>query len=391
MSFNTGLIWPWGRNPGFFNGASVTLDATGEYVAFIGYIVIDGQATSKTIDTTGSIAISFSVANAPVFDNAGSVFTVGFQGVDNTTGFPVRPDGTWAARSVVTTAANTTPTLTTSSDYHVAVPTAGTTTLSHGDQVCVVFELTTKAGTDALSVISSSVTQSVASQSTISPATTSNITGAAANVANSTGPNILITFSDGTIGYVDGGCFVPTGSSNPALTWTDGSATDEYGNIFQVPFACSIDAIVMTMRLVDATSDFTIDITSTPLGTPASIISGPLTRNAENFGVAAAEQLCIFTFPPVSLTANTDYCVSVKATGAGNIRWNRAIAPSAAAIGLINAGGTTTYGVSRNAGTGAYGTAITTIVHPIGVRISNITAGSSGGGMRLAGHGGLAA
>lgn len=383
MAWNHGLWWPWGQPPGFFPGSPTTLDATGEYVAYVGYINIAGQATSKTLDTTGSSSITFAMENAPVFDNASSVFTVGFQGVDNTTGFPVRPDGTWTARSVVTTAANTTPTMTTSADYHVAIPTAGTVTLSHGDQVCVVMELTTKAGTDSIGISNAGTIHTVASLGFISPSTTSNVTGAVANVANAKGPQVLITFSDGTIGVVDGGCFVPIGSSNPALTWNDASNPDEYGNIFQVPFACSVDAIGIMMRLVDGTSDFTIDLTSTPLGTPASLIGGPLARNAENFGLAASEQAAIFTFPPVSLSANTDYCIAVKATGAGNIRWNRMITPTAGTAALVSAAGTTCYGVSRNGGSGAYGTATTTIFHPVAVRISNITAGGGGGMVRV--------
>lgn len=372
MAWNSGLWWPWGQKPGFFANANTTLDLTGEYIAFVGYMNIAGQATSKTLDTTGSSSITFAVEAAPVFDNASSVFTIGFQGVDNTTGFPVRPDGTWTARSVVTTAANTTPTLTTSADYHVAIPTAGTVTLSHGDQVCIVYEFTTRAGSDALAVKTGSFLPSVASYGSLSPASTSNVSGAVANVANSTAPQILITFSDGTEGTLDGSAFVPSGVSAPALTWTNASNPDEYGLVFQVPFACSVDAIAIMMRLVDGTSDFQIDLVSDPLGTPASLIGGPLARVAENFGLAASEQQAIFTFAPVNLAANTNYCIAVKATGTGNIRWNRLILPTAGSRTLVSAGGTTLSGVTRNDGSGAYGSASTTILPPLAVRISNI-------------------
>ena len=382
MSWNQGPWWPM-IPQGNAAGTSTTIDASGEYVAFVGNIVIDGQATSKTIDTTGSSSITFSVAGGPVFDNASSVFTIGFQGIDNTTGFPVRPDGSWAARSVVTTAANTTPTLTTTSDFHVAIPTAGTSTFSHGDMVCVVLELTTKAGSDALVVLSSQLPQNAPN---VGPAAVTNTSGAPVNIGTSCAPNILITFSDGTLGMIEGTKFIPTGSTGLSLTWNDSSGTDEYGLAFQVPFACSVDALAINMRLVDGTSDFQFDLVSAPTTAVASIISGPITKVAENFGLSGSNTgLCIFTFPPVSLTANVDYGIGVKATGAGNIRFDRQILPTANTRGLIMPNGTTTYSISRNGGSGNYAATATstTIINPCFVRLSDITTGGSGGNANI--------
>ncbi len=355
----------------FAVGTTVTVDANGEYIAFIGRMVIDGMATSKTIDTTGSSAIAFSLAANPVFDNVGSVFTVGFQGIDAATGFPVRPDGTWAARSVVTTVTNTTPALTTSSDYHVAVPTLGTSTYSHGDPVCVVLELTTKAGSDSL------VVQTGAGGS-VYPATVTNISGAAANVAGAS-PSVLITFSDGTLGMVDFSLFPAGGVTNSALTWTDATNPDEQGLLFQTPWNCSVDAVFFNMRLVDGTSDFAFDLVSAPTTSAASLISGPITMDAQNFGLAGNESVYMHAIPPVNLTANTDYAVVVKATGAGNIRWGRTILQAAGVRSLVIPGGTTVQSVTRNGGSGNYTAGSTTILNPLGVRISNITTGGGTG------------
>ncbi len=381
MSWSQGFIWPWGKIQTFAVGTTVTIDATGEYIAFIGRIVIDGMATNKTIDTTGSSALAFSVAANPVFDDVGSVFTIGFQGIDNTTGFPVRPNGTWAARSVVTTAANTTPTLTTSSDYHVAIPTLGTSTYSHGDAICVVLEMTTRAGTDSLVV-------NTGSGGNVYPAAVTNISGSVANVASAS-PSVQITFSDGTLGMVDFSVFPAGGVTNSALTWTDTTNPDEQGLLFQVPFACSVDAIFFNMRLVDGTSDFQFDFVSAPTSSQTSLISGPIVMDAQNFALAGAEAPYIHAITPVNLLANTPYAVVVKATGAGNIRWGRTTLQTATMRSLIAPGGTTMQSVTRNGGSGNYTAGSTTTLNPCGVRIVSIASG--GGGIRIAGHGGLAA
>jgi len=380
MSYDSGIWWPWGTPPSSFGaGSGTTLDASGEYAAFIGRIAIAGKATSKTLDTTGSSSIRFLLATAPVFDSISptSEFTVGFRGIDKTTGLPVRPDASWAtanyARSVITQAANTTPTLTTTSTTtgHVAIPTHGTITLSHGDEVCFVMEMTTRSGSD--SVVTAGIARtSVGSQY---PCGVTNVSGSVAVIGTMPG-SVVITFSDGTIGVIDG-----TFQGVPLTqTFSDATNPDEYGQIFQVPFACKIDAIGFMMRLVDATSDLRFDLVSDPLGTPTSLVSGPITFNAENMSAASDLPVIYSLSSEISLAANTDYCVAVKATGAGTIRWNQASLMDAAVRSFMGPGvNTTTKGVTRNGGTGAYGSASTTVHNPFGVRISEITA--SGGGV----------
>lgn len=373
MSFNSGIWWPWGLTRIFGSASAiVTLDATGEYLAVIGRIIIDGKSTGKTLDTSGSSSIRFHVANAPVFDNASSVFTVGFQGVDKTTGFPVRPDGIWSARAVISTAADTTPTLTTTSTAgHVVIPTAGTITLNHGDEVCFVMQMTTRAGSD--SVQSNGCTAQSLGMSQY-PCCVTNVSGSPASSAASQG--VLITFSDGTKGFIEGS--IP-GQTLQSI-WADATNPDEQGLLFQVPFACKIDAISFPMRLVDATSDFQFDITSTPLTSPGSIISGPISVTAENLSTTT-EQMIVWPLPSeISLTANTDYCLSVKATGAGNIRWTQLSTGESDARKFLGPAGTTIRTATRNGGSGPYTDGSTTVLNPMSVRISEITTGGGGGG-----------
>lgn len=371
MSWDRGLWWPFGVTPSFPNSSS-TLDATGEIVATIGKVSIEGKATGKTLDTSGSSAIRFCVGIAPIFDNASSVFTVGLQGVDKTTGFPVRPNGTWGARAVITTAANTTPTLTTTSSSHLAVPTAGSSTLNHGDEVAFVLEMTTKAGSD---VVVPSLS-AVGPGTNLYPGSVTNVSGSWLGLAVPGGLSCEITFSDGTLGTIDtAAVFSPT-----ALTWTDSTNPDEQGLIFQVPFACTIDAIAFSMRIVDATSDMQFDLTSDPTGTPVSLLGGAIALLAENLSLAANETLVMVALASdITLNAATDYCVSLKATAAGSVRFNQAVLTSAAARIFTGPGGTTVGATTRNGGSGAFAAMDTTKLNPFSVRISSISAGAAGG------------
>lgn len=370
MSFDRGFWWPFSQ-PGGFSSNSGIIDATGEIVACIGRIAIAGKATNKTLDTTGSSSIKFALSSNPVFDNASSVFTIGIQGVNKTTGFPVRPDGAWGARAVVTTAANTTPTLTTTSTFHTIVPTAGSTTLSHGDEIAFVCEMTTKAGTDSLAVSQAGF----GGVSTNYPACVTNVSGSWAVLGVGNGGTCFeITFSDGTIGTID---FTTAGYVIAvAVNWNDTTNPDEHGLIFQVPFACKIDALCIPLRVADATADFQIDLTSTPNGTPASLISGPIAIAAENVSVANTDSCIIHTLASeVSLSANTDYCISVKATGTTNIRFSQLGMISAGGRIFVGSAGTTMGATTRNGGSGAYAAKTTTAINPFSVRISEITTG----------------
>jgi hypothetical protein len=369
------------------DGNSSTLDANGEYVAIIGRIAIEGRGTSKTLNTTGSSSIRFWVGTTPVFDHGDSRFRVGFQGIDKTTGIPVRPDGSWSAYAVISTGADATPALTTASNPgHVIVPTAGTMTVSHGDEVCFVMEMTTRG--DALDSVASRAARFVPSQY---PASVTNTSGAAVgDQARSVA--VVITFSDGTKGTID--CTLPGVASFVAYDNT--ANPDEYGLIFQVPFACSVDAMMFYGRPVSGvTSDFTYDLVRDAEGTPVSMLGGgAITITAENLTIASTDGSVLLPFASeVALLANTDYCMAIKATDTtGDVRFVQLYIGDADAREFLGPGGLTMRAVSRNGGTGAYAATAdsTTLLNAMAVRISDITTGGGGiithpgmaGGMR---------
>jgi hypothetical protein len=363
------LYWPM-RPAAWLLANAMTVDAANEAAAFIGQVRwADGA--SHTIDTTGSSKIYVHTGSAATFDDATSVMHIGIQDVDTTTGVPVRPDGTYDVNSVVTTAADTSPALTTQNSFVGATPTTGTKTIAHGDLIAVVCTLITVGTTPAANVNFMGQTTSELGANGGRPCGIA-YTGSWAHTMQA--PVILLVASDGTFGTFEG---VTAFGQFSTLSYADSSNPDEYGNIFQVPFACKVNGFSLVGGAPGATADFQYDLTSTPTGTPASLISGPISVTAESIGGSSTTGTTIM-FPEVALAADTDYCISIKATAAGFFSMYNMTLPQAGARALLR-GGTATYGASRNGGSGAYSTSDTAI-RAICVNISEIDFPAGGGG-----------
>jgi hypothetical protein len=374
----TGLTWPFNWLANVLVTPSVaTLDASGEKMAMIGRMYWDGRATSKTIDTTGSSKIEWRGGSTAVFDNAGSSLEVGIQGV-NTSGPIAQPNGSFGAKAVITTAADASPTLTTINAWHTITPTTGTSTIAHGDLIAVVWDFVTRAGSDAIIVSPAN------SNTNLTQLPTTNAFAAAAWGATGSGqiPNCLLRASDGTYGWIDGGQFFGWFTNT---TWNDGTNPDEQGVIFQVPFDCKVDALFCSMRTASNASDFTISLSSNAESARTTLAS--VTVDGAQLAATGTERSAIFNLASeVTLSANVDYCVSVKATNTGDIRFVVANLGNAEARRAFP-GSTTIRGVTAN-NSGNFSGSSSVNFPMAGVRISGIETGS-GGGVPLIGPGGL--
>jgi hypothetical protein len=295
---------------------------------------------------------------------------IGIQDADTTTGFPVRPDGTFDVHAVVTTAADTSPTLTTINSFCGVTPTTGTKTIAHGALIAVRIQLVTVGTTPAASVafIGSA---SPFGAAMARPTVVNNTSGSW--VSGGTLSPLLLVASDGTFGTIEG---INTVGQFTTVAFDDSDNPDEYGNVFQVPFTCKAKSILFTGTVLTATGDLQFDITSTPLGTPASMIGGPITVPAESLGgvTSSCAELPLTTIPTFS--PGVDYCVSVKATAAGNVGMYGLTLPAAGARALLR-GGTTTFGATRNGGSGAFTTS-STVLRAIAVVLHEVETGGGG-------------
>jgi hypothetical protein len=364
-----GLYYPWnvglGRRYDTSNGG--TIDAATEKQAYIGRIKLPGGVgTSKTISAAGGGSIVFR-PNATTFANGSTTLEIGLQDVDSTTGVPVRPDGTFDVSRVLTGGVDT---INANALNTIAMTGgSGSKTLTHGDLVAIVFDMTARAGADSI------VFGTMGGTNPQLPTCVQNLTGTWATSFNT--PIVAIIFDDASVGMLDGG-YVHGGATTES--YQDSSNPDERGIAFQVPVDCTLDQLWAYVGVASAAADQSWDLYSDPFGTPTSIISGPITVLAEAMAQSNAGTFCRMLAATVNLTRATNYVFAIKGTSTGNV--NLGSNPIAnESLRALFPGGTTIAKATRNNGAGAFtaeSPAVT--MYQMGVRISHVHETSGGGG-----------
>lgn len=285
-------------NPSF--AATAVIDATAEKVALIGQVFNKDHAT-KTLDKihfrTGALSI-----------NAASVLRVSVQDVSAAAGPPPQPDGTQdqyrdIAGSALTANTWTTTGLVTSDGTDGGVKRS----VAFGAYLAIVFEYQTFTAAD--SVIISCIADVSGSQAGRSIALLFTASWATLNLV----PNVILEFSDGTFGTLDGAQPLSAVSS---VVYNSGTAVaDEYALQLSLPFPCKADGgwIAMTDA---ASADFDIILYD---GTSA-MANGTVSFDDRTWPAANAARYTWFTFADqISLTANTTYRLALKPTTANNV------------------------------------------------------------------------
>lgn len=352
---------------------SATIDAATEKVAMIGRLFIAGRPAGTKTLSTGTIQYR---TQAVTFANGGTTVDIGIQGVSAVAGLIAQPDGTFTVKTTLTGGGGGI----TASAWNTATMNSGTTSLSHGDLIAVVWDMTARAGADSVLIstqnpwLNQGISFGVPTTNVfVSSAWQTTVTSGSAR-----GPNVIIVFDDGTLGWID--YTVPCSVSNNTEFWQDSTNPDERGMIFQVPWDCKFDAVWAYGAPNNSSGGFTLKVYSDPLGTPSSIAS--VTVNPFQTSVAGGNQLIIEALASeVSLSKGTDYAVTMRssATGGNNTFLYSATLGNEAHRAAIN-GTTTLKKASRQNDTGAFtaeSPAVT--MYPIGVRISSQHDTSSGG------------
>jgi len=344
------------------------INATSQKLAHIGRLFIAGRAASKTL-STGSISF---FAGAVTFANGGTTLQIGIQDLDVANGPIGRPDGTFDVSTILTGGAGLT-----GAAWNTATMNSGSKTMAHGDLFAVVFDMTARAGADTVTVqtISSFFVNGPVAQFPITNFFTAGAWQTTAVTGANRAPLILITFDDGTLGWID---FAPPVIANSSETFQDSTNPDERGFIFQVPYTCKMDAVWFYGILVtSATSDYTINIHSDPTGTPSLLSSTSVL--SETNGIANSVGFQQITLPTeVTLARNTNYSLSIRATN-GQVTINTITLHNQAHRVAYN-GGTTLRKATRNNGAGVFSEENPAVTrYSMGFRISSIDDGASGG------------
>ena len=354
-----------------------TTDATGEKIALIGHVFWTDGAASKTMDSTSIIHFR---TGAVTMADASTTMRIGLQDVNAAAGPPVQPDGTFDVYREFAGNAG----VITSADDNVAksitLSTSGTKTVTNGQLIAVVFDMTARAGTDSL-VINGAPSASIgySSMPVVMQYTTS-----WQNVNSGTAlPLVLLESSDGTLGTLLGCGYYAPGS---VYTYASSGTPDERALQFQVPYTCKVNCVYLASGGNSATADGELVLYSTPGGTPTALAT--VTVLGEYFGNVTDERVHAFMFDSeITLSAATDYAIAYKATGAGSVNLGY-ITMVSAAHRSIN-GFANCSGVSRSDATGAFGSASTTDLPLMSVGICALDDGAGGAGGGLLAHPGM--
>lgn len=350
--------------------STVALDAALEALICVGQVWWE-DGGSHTISTAGSSSIGIRMGSQ-TFANAGTSVKVGIAAVDAASGPPVR-----AVNVADTITLDVSKTLTgggggiTASSWNEFVPDAGSKTMAHGDLVAVCVQMVTRGGTDTISPTSSS--QSPVSDRPLSV----DFTGGTYNVSSSRGPSIVLTASDGTIGYLYGSTIL---NSITTTTWNSGSATKEYGNLITLPFPARVIGFYTNMTI---SADLDLVLYSDPLGTP--VAERTLSIDSNQISSAASGHYQTFLLPsPYDMTAG-QVVAAIAKPGASNVAMQY-ISLNAAAHQSAYTPGSGSYAVNRASGAFAAQNSQKDR-YAIGLLVQGFEVGGGGGGLASPMHG----
>lgn len=357
-----------GPSSSYTEAALAVVDAAGESGAYIGYIHLSsGPGTSKTLQSGDIIHWRNSTTT---FANGSTVARVGVQDVDATTGLE---DGSWDVYADFTGGGGGIAAGTVSSTL-----TTGTKTINDGDLLAVVIEFTARGGADVIRPIKINLV------SGIPYCTVDSGSGPGKDAA---APAVTIEFADGTIGYFTD---ESTALAQTGVSFNSGSAPDEVASLFELPVGVRIDGVFVSIGELDSGETGNLNVYADPTGTPSALATVAVDPDLTALPSSTAGRHEFPLGTTLDLSADTLYAVAYEATSAGNRMWGQVTLPSAACRRAW-AFGTTLQGGGRVNGSGAFGSLSSTVMLMFGLRVIAIDVGSgSGGGLRLAGRGGLA-
>lgn len=373
---NSPLFWPghclaYQFNGGYILTAAGTLDAATEKHACMGKIILEGNAMGKDF-STGSAKIHWR-SNTVNWTAGPTTVRVGLQGYSNSSGPPAQPDGTF---TIYKDLVQGTDSLASNTNYSTTLDAGTNQTLNTGDEVAIVFDMTAYASPSSVSMMAFTTT---GQQVYVGDSTTSLYTTAWATQYYH--PFAWLETDDGTIGKIVS-MGLP-GAATSKIVYNTGSANDEHGLVFQVPFRCEVRGIrALISSGNNAAADYSVCLYSDPLGTPVLEASSTGYGERDNNNVNGKVGLYQFG-GAVTLLPNTDYCMSLRALGASNVGQIYIEAPGDHYKKLIN-GGTTIIGARRDAGTGAFNVAgIPTYIFMMEAMITAVDLGDGMGNASL--------
>lgn len=352
--------------------AGMIVDATGEGCGFVGsFWHKDGIGASKNI--TSIIALTGTITSAD-----GSSITASLQDVSLTAGAPGRPDGTLDQSVTVninTLSSNTVTTFTLGAARTIAV----------GAPLSAAFEFDVggRLGADVLQIVpglvgggSTNINYDFGGHAVLRAAAGTWSTVAATPV------NILFGCDDGTFGALLGALpFSAVGS----LTYANNSNPDEYCLDFSFPFPCTLGCGGAYISQGSSARDYSIVLyEGTTQRAIATVDGNTSLTNAQaerGHAFAAAYSIAKDTVYSISARPDSTGAIVLYYIDLNHADHRQALGP-----------GWNTGAIRSRVDAGAWSARTTTRIPLMWLGVTALDNGAGGGGgMRLAGHGGLAA
>jgi hypothetical protein len=348
--------------PGTTSNTVMTSSNTSAKTAMLGRLYFDAKSGSKTI---AKIHWRFGTT---ITAGTSAVVRVSVQGVSG--GSKAIPDGTIASSGGATYTFNMTDTGVSASTWFTT-PSAtsfGTQpTYNYGDLLSFVWDWSA-AGTGSVLTFSNLGTISGGNPGFAALLTTPDGT----TWTDGGLPDLVIEFSDGTFGTIDGGMPISAGVST---SYGATSTAISYGTQFTLPYTAKCDAIWMCAGLNSGSTGVAELVNASSGAVIASVTIG------NNYSSSTGADInCYLLSSEQTLSANTAYFAGLRATsgttsGCTAIGWDMA-SPS---YQPVFAGGSAFVAASRASST-AVPVTTNTRRYAVGVRLSAFDDGVSSGG-----------
>lgn len=365
--WGTDLDWPAAPTN------TTTLDAAGESIALIGRVHMEaGAGTTKTISAAGGGKIWWRSGGTVTFADGSTNLRIGINDVSAATGVE---DGT---HDVYADLVGGTDAISTNTVYGTAMET-GTKTMTHGDIIAAVIEMTGRGGSDSVQIARTN--SSVAGNFPYS------------TVDSGAGPAkftvfwlcVAFEFDDGTMGWIEcAPSFVASTGGTALATFGNGSTPDEYGLVWSLPFGVQAIGMAAYMGNLASGDDFDLVYYSDPLGTPSSDRSVSVDPDILALG---SGWVCQPWATSITIAANAVHCLSVLPTTANSVALHGATFADAKLRRQLILGENSRLGTRSNV-TGAFAETTTSVPY-IGLLIDGFHNGA-GYNAPIIGPGGLA-
>lgn len=281
------------------SGINGVIDANGEYVASIGEIYIEDKSASKTFSSSGGKVVFY--VNSRTMADAGTNVRIGVQDVSATTGLG---DGTFDVYGDFTSSSPL------STGWNSVSMSSGSKTISHGDKIAIQIQMTARGGADTVAILQLASGTIYAANLSF-PYRVLNGTKAGTNVIIA-----YLVFDDGSIGYINGAKLVPINTES-SVTYNSGTANNERGFAFKLPFKCTINGIYMTAP--GAAAAYELNVYKTPLGTPS--LHQSITMDTDILSSTSTSFKGFHMINPLTIDAQADIAVTYYPTTTTNINF----------------------------------------------------------------------